>query len=90
MQVETHRGPVAQGGAQGPNAESTIGGNSSFQNARPWEPARSVMTTSAPASRSASAHRLAMARRNLLCAADKVRARKQAGHRDWRSVAGAG
>ncbi len=39
--------------AQRQNAHSTIGGSSSFQNAPPCEPARSIMTTSAPASRSA-------------------------------------
>jgi DNA polymerase III delta prime subunit len=41
------------------NAHATISGNSSRQNASPCDPARSVITTSAPASRSASAHRVA-------------------------------
>ena len=47
-----------------PNAHATISGNSSCQNASPCDPTRSVMTTSAPASRSASAHRVAFSRKN--------------------------
>ena len=38
-----------------PNAHATIRGNSSCQNTSPCDPGRSLMTTSAPASRSASA-----------------------------------
>src|SRR4029077_16190878 len=48
----------------GPNAHATISGNSSRQNAPPCDPARSVITTSAPASRSATAHRVAFSRKN--------------------------
>jgi Thiamine pyrophosphate enzyme, central domain len=47
-----------------PNAHATISGNSSRQNAPPCDPARSFMTTSASAPRSASAHLLAFSRKN--------------------------
>jgi low temperature requirement protein LtrA len=47
-----------------PNAHITIDGNSCRQNAPPCDPARSVMTTSAPASRSATAHRAAFSWKN--------------------------
>src|SRR5215475_6130893 len=47
-----------------PNAHATIRGNSSCQNASPCDPGRSFMTTSAPASRSASAQRAAFLRKN--------------------------
>jgi hypothetical protein len=50
-----------------PNAHATISGNSSRQNAPPCDPARSFMTTSASASRSASAHLLAFSRKNGSC-----------------------
>src|SRR5262245_828026 len=50
--------------AQPPNAHATISGNSSAQNASPCEATRSVMTMSAPASRSATVHRVAFARKN--------------------------
>src|ERR1700722_13229576 len=50
-----------------PNAHATISGNSSPQNAPPCDPARSFMTTSAPAPRSASAHLLALPRKNGSC-----------------------
>ena len=50
-----------------PNAHATISGNSSRQNAPPCDPTRSFMTTSAPASRSASAHRVAFSRKNGSC-----------------------
>src|SRR4029077_8913008 len=46
------------------NAHATISGNSSRQNASPCDPTRSVITTSAPASRSASAHLVAFSRKN--------------------------
>src|SRR5215469_5433639 len=52
---------------QRPNAHATISGNSCLQNASPCEPTRSFMTTSAPASRSASAHRVAFFRKNGSC-----------------------
>lgn len=51
-------------GAQGPNAHATIDGNSSPQNAPPCSPSRSIRTTSASALRSASAHRVALSRKN--------------------------
>jgi hypothetical protein len=51
-------------GTQRPSAHATISGNSSFQNAPPCDPTRSVMTTSAPASRSAVAQRVAFSRKN--------------------------
>src|SRR5262249_32920246 len=56
----------AAGGAtlHGPKAHATISGNSSRQTPPPCAPARSVMTTSAPASRSAPAHRAAFSRKN--------------------------
>ena len=54
-------------GAQSPNAHATIIGSSSFQNAPPWDPARSAMSTSAPASRSASAQRVAFRRKKGSC-----------------------
>src|ERR1700722_19350502 len=44
-----------------------MSGNSSLQNAPPCDPTRSVMTTSAPASRSARAHRVAFSRKNGSC-----------------------
>ena len=47
-----------------PNIQATISGNSSRQNAPPCDPARSLSTTSAPAARSASAHRVAFSRKN--------------------------
>jgi len=50
-----------------PNAHATISGNSSRQKAPPCNPARSFMTTSASASRSASAHLLAFSRKNGSC-----------------------
>lgn len=50
-----------------PNAHATISGNSSRQNAPPCDPARSFMTTSASASRSASAHLIAFSRKNGSC-----------------------
>ncbi len=49
---------------QRPNAHAPINGNSSFQNAPPWDPARSAVTTSAPAWRNASAHLMAFSRKN--------------------------
>ena len=61
-----------------PNAHATISGNSSLQNASPCDPMRSVMTTSAPASRSASAHRVGvLEEERLLPAGDEVRARQR-------------
>ena len=48
----------------GPNAHATISGNSSRQNAPPCDPTRSVISTSAPASRSATAQRVAFSRKN--------------------------
>jgi hypothetical protein len=50
--------------AQWPNAHATISGNSSFQNASPCPPSRSIMTTSAPFLRSATAQRVAFLRKN--------------------------
>src|SRR5579862_7195962 len=50
-----------------PNAHATISGNSFRQNAPPCAPARSSMTTSAPASRSATAHLVAFSRKNGSC-----------------------
>ena len=47
-----------------PNAQATMSGSSSRQNGPPWSPTRSVMTTSARASRSASAHRVAFSAKN--------------------------
>ena len=49
---------------QRPNAQATISGNSAAQNGPPWSPTRSVILTSAPAFRRASAHRAAFARKN--------------------------
>src|SRR5215471_6352328 len=59
--------PWPMGRDQRPNAHATISGNSCLQNASPCEPTRSFMTTSAPASRSASAHRVAFFRKNGSC-----------------------
>ena len=47
---------------QRPNTQATMSGSSARQNAPPCEPSRSVITTSAPASRSASAQRVAFSR----------------------------
>ena len=47
-----------------PNAHATISGNSSRHIASPCDPTRSLITTSAPASRSAAAHRVAFSRKN--------------------------
>lgn len=49
---------------RGPIAHATMSGNSSRQNPPPCDPTRSVMTTSAPPSRSATAHRAAFPRKN--------------------------
>lgn len=49
------------------NAQATISGNSACQNGSPWPPTRSVIMTSAPASRSASAQRVAFSRKNGSC-----------------------
>ena len=46
-----------------PSAHATINGSSSCQNISPCEPMRSVITTSAPALRSAVAHRVAFSRK---------------------------
>src|SRR5580700_1991169 len=47
-----------------PNAQATMRGNSSRQNGPPCVPGRSAITTSAPASRRASAHLLAFSTKN--------------------------
>jgi hypothetical protein len=47
-----------------PNAHATISENSARHSASPCEAARSLITTSAPASRSATAHRAALLRKN--------------------------
>jgi hypothetical protein len=64
VRMSGHPGLPWQSHPVPPKAQATMSGNSSFQKAPPCEPARSVMTTSAPASRSAFAHRLALARKN--------------------------
>ena len=50
-------------GLQRPNAQANMSGSSARQKAPPCDPSRSVITTSAPASRSASAHRVAFSRK---------------------------
>lgn len=61
-----------------------------LQNASPCDPSRSVRTTSPPAPRSASAHRVALSRKNGSCVpATRVGARHRARHRRGRPVAGA-
>jgi hypothetical protein len=51
----------------GPNAQATMSASSARQNAPPCDPSRSVITTSAPALRSASAHRVAFSRNQGSC-----------------------
>jgi hypothetical protein len=63
-QVVVCSGCPTTAATQRPNAHATISGNSSFQNAPPWEPARSAVTTSAPAWRKAFAHLMAFPRKN--------------------------
>jgi hypothetical protein len=46
---------------------ATINGNSSPQNAPPCSPSRCIMPTSASALCSASAHRVALSRKNCSC-----------------------
>ena len=73
-----------------PNAHATISGNSSCQNASPCDPTRSVMTTSAPASRSAvRPSGGVLEEERLQGAGDEVRARKRARHNARRPVTAA-
>jgi hypothetical protein len=47
-----------------PTAHATINGSSACQNASPCDPMGSLMTTAAPASRGALAHRVALSRKD--------------------------
>jgi hypothetical protein len=55
---------VSSGEHHWPNAHATISGNSARHSALPCDATRSLSTTSAPASRSAAAHRVALPRKN--------------------------
>src|ERR1700745_2613460 len=71
----------------GPNAHATISGNSSRQNAPPCDPARSVITTSAPASckRDCPPGRV-LEEERLQRARNEVRARNRTRHHPRRTV----